>query len=106
MRKVCERKHLNQNGDNGQDDDCLWLAMKTTITIMERGFITTILHDKEYGDDNDMKTATMMMMLMMMLMMTLTMISLNCYLFCILPQTHVQIHVQYIYSSTPLLYYL
>ena len=42
--------------------------MKTTITIMERGFITAILHDKEYGDDNDMKTATMMFTLMMMLM--------------------------------------
>ena len=42
--------------------------MKTTITIMERGFITTILHDKEFGDDDDMKTATMMLMLMMMLM--------------------------------------
>ena len=35
---------------------------------MERGFITTILHDKEFGDDDDMKTATMMLMLMMMLM--------------------------------------
>ena len=43
--------------------------MKTTIMIMERGFITTILHDKEYDNDNDMKTATMMMMLMMRMMM-------------------------------------
>ena len=37
----------------------LWLAMKTTITMMERWFIATRLHDKEFGDDDDMKTATM-----------------------------------------------
>ena len=54
MRKICEKKHLNRNGDNGEDDDCMWLAMNTTITIIFRWFITTILHDKDYGDDNDM----------------------------------------------------
>ena len=63
------------------DEDTLWLAMKTTITIMERGFITTILHDKEYGDDNDMKTATMMMMLMMRLMMIIFLLQIS-------PQTY------------------
>ena len=55
--------------------------MKTTITIMERGFITTILHDKEYGDDNDMKTATMMMMLMMRMMMIIFLLQIS-------PQTY------------------
>ena len=77
MRKICEKKHLNRNGDNGEDDDCMWLAMNTTITIIERWFITTILHDKEYGDDNDMKTATMMMMLMMMLMVIIFLLHIS-----------------------------
>ena len=49
--------------------------MKTTITIMERGFITTILHDKEFGDD-DMKTATMMLMLMLVMLMLMMFIFL------------------------------
>ena len=47
--------------------------MKTTITMMERWLITTILHDKEFGDDDDMKTATMMLVLMLMLMMLMLM---------------------------------
>ena len=47
----------------------LWLAMKTTITMMERWFITTILRDKEFGEDDDMKTATMMLMLMLVMLM-------------------------------------
>ena len=42
--------------------------MKTTITIMERMFITTILHDKQFGDDDDIKTATMMVMVLLVLM--------------------------------------
>ena len=28
--------------DDDHDDYCLWLAMETTITIMVRGFCTTI----------------------------------------------------------------
>ena len=51
--------------------------MKTTITIMELCFVTTILHDKEFGDDDDdMKTATMMLMLMLMLVLLMLMMSI------------------------------
>ena len=46
-----------------------WLAMQTTITMMERWFIITILHDEEFGEDDDMKTATIVLMLMLMLVM-------------------------------------
>ena len=49
--------------------------MKTTITIMELGLITTILHDREFGDDDDMKTVTMMLMAMTMLMVIIVVCS-------------------------------
>ena len=48
---------MNQNNYDDHDDDGLWL------TIMERRFITTIFHDKQFGDDDDMKTATMVIFL-------------------------------------------
>ena len=50
--------------------------MKTTITMLERWFTTTKLHDKEDGEDDDMKTATMMLMLLLMLVMLMLMMSI------------------------------
>ena len=34
--------------------ECKTLWVQTTITMMERWFIITILHDKEFGEDDDM----------------------------------------------------
>ena len=45
--------------------------------MMERWFITAILHDKEFNDDDDdNKTATMMLMRMLMLVMRMLMVML------------------------------
>ena len=47
--------------------------MKTTLTLMERWFISTVRHDKATGDNDEMTTATMMLMLTLMLVMPMLM---------------------------------
>ena len=51
-------------------------TIMTTITMMEGWFMTTILHHKEFGEDDDMEAATMMLMLMLMLVMLMLMMSI------------------------------